>query len=508
MTLSMHRVTGFFTVIVLAVLVFVLASTLDAQMTLFHHEDVFQPMHRLSGIGVDRSELSDLTLAKRTELMIDSQTFSIMRDPHALEGAARITSPKLQKIFQDAATQSGIPASLIAAVAYLESWGDAKAQSPAGPRGIMQFSQSTAKIAGLQVVTSNRYRIVSEKKKVVVKGKTVTKVVSTKVPYQVIIRDDRLVPEKAVPAAAKYLARMSAKFDGPDLAVFAYHCGEGCVADFIALAKQSPMFKSQPITVPRLFFAGSPVQNHDIYQRIKEQMLRDYSPTYYFRIMRAQQLLALYKSDPVAFRDLAEAYRNPADPAKRANDRLVVWLKPQDVLYKSCEDLRKEEGKSLARVVNKPTYFGFQLRMDGPDGIGYWDPKNRDFYLQASPAAIGTLSYIAFETRRLFEAMKPKGEKFMPLEVTALVRTLDSPEGPMPAHCTGQVFDVAFDYLPPHEKEALEFILQDMGWDGYLGFVLEASGTMHIGPSPSSREFFTQVYSETIDKNTRVSSTR
>src|SRR5258708_5867543 len=101
MTLSMHRVTVFFTVIVFAVLVFGMASDLDAQMTLFHHEDVFQPMHRLSGIGVDRSELSDLTLEKRTELMIDSQTFSIMRDPHALEGAARITSPKLQKIFKD-----------------------------------------------------------------------------------------------------------------------------------------------------------------------------------------------------------------------------------------------------------------------------------------------------------------------------------------------------------------------------------------------------------------------
>ena len=36
-------------------------------------------------------------------------------------------------------------------------------------------------------------------------------------------------------------------------------------------------------------------------------------------------------------------------------------------------------------------------------------------------SALGTLAYIAYETRRLFEDMKLKGQKFRPLEVTALV---------------------------------------------------------------------------------------
>jgi hypothetical protein len=96
--------------------------------------------------------------------------------------------------------------------------------------------------------------------------------------------------------------------------------------------------------------------------------------------------------------------------------------------------------------------------------------------------------------------MKPKGEKFEPLEVTALVRALDTMEGQLPAHCTGQVFDLAHDELPPHEKECLDFILDDMGWDGYLGFVQEMTGIIHIGCSPSSREFFTTVYQEMVDK--------
>src|SRR5271155_3564589 len=116
----------------------------------------FVPTHQLSGIGVARAELTPVTLAARTQNMIEAETFAIMREPSALAGAERICSPALQKLFRKAALESGVPASLIAAMAYLESWGDANAESPAGPKGIMQFSESTARAAGLQVVYATR----------------------------------------------------------------------------------------------------------------------------------------------------------------------------------------------------------------------------------------------------------------------------------------------------------------------------------------------------------------
>jgi len=488
----------------LAILALVFTGSLHAQFGFLHRDKYFQPIHRISGIGAERKDASDAVLEKRTELMTDSQTFSIMRDSHALEGAQRITSPKLQKIFDAAAKESGLPANLIAAVAYLESWGDATAQSSAGPKGIMQFSGATAKRMGLQIVYATRYRSVRQTKRVKVRGKMVTRTVSAKVPYQVLVRDDRLLPERAIPAAAKYLAGMEAKFGGRDLAVFAYHCGEGCVSDFIQLAHQTPGLRDHPVTVPRLFFSANPAHNREIYDRIKYHMGRDYSPTYYFRIIRAEQLLELYKADSDAFRSLVEQYRNSGDPLRRAATRLAAWLKPQDLQYHSCEDLKREEGKSLARVLDKPDFFGFQLRTSGVGAIGSWDLKNQNYYLQASPSAIGTLTYIAYETRRLFDELKPKGEKFVPLEVTALVRPLDFQEkaavGELPVHCTGQVFDLAFDLLPPHEKECLNFVLEDMGWNGYLGFAEESAGTMHVGCSPSSRDFFIKVYEETLDQ--------
>lgn len=471
-----------------------------AQFGLFHRDSYFEPVHRLSGLGADRKGISEQVLAERTQLMIDAQTFGIMRDPHALEGAQRITSPRLQKIFDSASRESGIPASLLAAVAYLESWGDANAESPAGPKGIMQFSRATAQQMGLRMIYATRYRVTTEKAKVKVKGRLVTRTVTHKTPYQVLVRDERMVPELAVPAAANHLAQMAARYGGRDLAIFAYHCGEGCVNNFVQLGQSASDVQNHPLTVPRLFFGGNPAYNRELYEAVREHMARDFSPTYYFRVLRAEQLLALYKTDPDAFQTLIEDYKNQVDPHKRALNRLSVWLKPQDVKYHSCEDVRQEEGKSLARLANRPPFFGFQLRTEGTNAIGWWDLKNQNAYLQAAPSTVGTLAYIAFETRRLFDALKLKNEKFVPLEVTELVRPLEFQESgedsDLPSHCTGQVFDIAYNALPPNEKECLDFVLDDMGWDGYLGFTQQTGGTMHIGCSPSARDFFLKVFAE------------
>jgi hypothetical protein len=67
-------------------------------------------------------------------------------------------------------------------------------------------------------------------------------------------------------------------------------------------------------------------------------------------------------------------------------------------------------------------------------------------------------------------------------------------------HGTGQVFEMAYGRLPQGERKALRFILDDMGYDGYLGFVEEGtqSETMHIGAAPTAREFFTSVFEEAL----------
>jgi hypothetical protein len=476
------------------------ALLFSAAILLLASAEYFSPQHRLSGIGVDRGEITPAVLDARTSRMIQSQTFVIMREPQATAGAQRITGPRLAPIFHRAATSSGLPASLISAIAYLESWGDAHAESPAGPKGIMQFSEATARAAGLRVVRVTRFKIITERKLVAAKsGTPVHRTVRHKIPYTVTVRDDRFNPERAVPAAANYLARLETKFGGRDWAVFAYHCGEGCVAELLPLAQAALGGKHQP-SVAAMFFAANPALHRDLYDAIQRHMQRDYSPTYWFRIQRAEQLLDLYRTDPAAFGELVDEYRNPINNQHRANDRLMVWLKSEDIFYKSLDDLKQASGKALERVLDNPRAFGFSLPALDTDS------DTRDLYLQASPAAIGTLLYIAFETHRLFDALKPKGEEFAPLQITELVSTTDRPteagtllvDPEFPEHSTGQVFDIDRSNLPRGERESLNFVLDDMGWDGYLGFIQVTGDSLHIGCSPSSRAFFASVFQDAV----------
>ncbi len=464
--------------------------------------DAFTPTHRLSGIGIDRQNMSDELLEARVRRMTDSQTFAILRDPRALAGAQRVTGARLDRLFRDAERDTGIPARLLSAISYVESWGEANAESPTGPRGIMQISAATAKSMGLKVVYVTRYRVTKERRTVKNKrGRLVTKTVRIKTPYTVLVRDDRLKPERAIPAAARYLARLQDKFGGTDWAVFAYHCGEGCVTMMQGLTAEADGIK-KPVTVAKMFFGGSPAFNRELSDAVQSEMERDYSPTYWFRIMKAEELLDLYRSDPKEFQTLAETFRYAPDPEQRAPHRLAVWLKRDDLVFQNAGDLRREQGHKLQRVFDDPDSFGFALRKDL---IAINDWSNQEYYLQASPPAIGALVYIAFETRRLYDAMHPSGETFVPLEVTSLVQPLESTPGlngkfrnEAVWHGTGEVFDICYKRLPRGERKALRFILDDMGYDGYLGFVEEGSQseTMHIGPAPSAREFFTTVFEE------------
>jgi hypothetical protein len=461
--------------------------------------EYFAPSHRVSGIGVARDDLSAEMLETRAGLMVESQTFSILRDPRAVQGAKRITTDrKLQTTFRKAADESGLPSTLIEAIAYLESWGEARAESPSGPKGIMQISAATARTMGLRVQVVTRYR--TTRTKVLIpasKGKKARyKTVTHKTPYVVSGRDDRLDPERAIPAAAKYLAGMERKFGGRDWAVFAYHCGQGCVGEMMEVTRRARGVPKEEVSVARMFFSANPVWNRELYEAIQQQMQRDYSPTYYFRVRRAEELLGLYRRDSDAFEALAQEYRAQfgagAANGARAPHRLAVWLKRDDLVFRSVDDIRSDAGRRLVKPLERPEYFGYRLR-----------PGDGDYQPQASAAALGTLTYIAFETRRLFDEMKPRGQTFQPLEVGSMVepeelaRELSGRDAV--SHSSGQVFDIDYSQLPPAEVECLRFVLNDLGWNGYLGFVEEGRDNLHIGCSPSSREFFAEIYQEALE---------
>ena len=73
---------------------------------------------------------------------------------------------------------------------------------------------------------------------------------------------------------------MEQKFGGRDWAIFAYHCGQGCVTEMQELTRRARGIPKDELTVPRMFFSNSPAWNRELYQAIQQQMQRDWSPTY------------------------------------------------------------------------------------------------------------------------------------------------------------------------------------------------------------------------------------
>jgi hypothetical protein len=290
---------------------------------------------------------------------------------------------------------------------------------------------------------------------------------------------------------------MERRYGGRDWAIWAYHCGQGCVSEFLSMARSTPGLDNPPASVAKVFFGCSPVWNRDLCEAIHTQMERDYSPTYWFRVMRAEQLLHMYQDDPTEFRDLADQYRYRT-ASLRAPDRLSVWLRPQDMVFSTSAGIRDESsGNGLVNAPDDADFFGYRLDWLALD-------KNEEWRAKAMPSTVGTLEYIAFETRRLLAAMRP-AETFVALDVTALVLPAAEPGGldgaaggRAPDHSSGQVFDLNVAGISAAERECLRFVLDDLGWNGYLGFIdePESRGTIHIGCSPSSRDFFAQVFGD------------
>ena len=74
-------------------------------------------------------------------------------------------------------------------------------------------------------------------------------------------------------------------------------------------------------------------------------------------------------------------------------------------------------------------------------------------------------------------------------------------KGEMPAHCSGQVFDIGLSNLPPGAREALDFVLDDLGWQWLCRFRARKrhADVIHVGAAPTARDFFAKIYQEAVN---------
>ena len=483
---------------------------------------------RLRGIGKDRENITAEELTSRSKSAADAQEFWVLRQSCTRKAPERILHGSYYPKIETEAEKWGIDLYLPAAIFYIESCGDPLAKSPTGPAGLGQHSKASAKEQGLKIKTERRVigTKVVRKAGWVGKGKKRRfRQAITKPRYgMVVVEDERLNPDRAIEATMSRLAQRTRWFGDISWAVVDYHMGTGNLMHALSLylghkvkaknAKEE--IAKNGLTWQRVFFNNTPYFKPDLYNfLVKLRAKNDFSPTYLFRVLKARELLQLYRQNPSAYDARWKGYQDRFKPRVAPN---LMWtlFGPEDIerlKFETLEQIQAAQGKDLVLLPEPWARYGITVRLDGKSKIAEKNPAHQADYIAATPESVGCLLYVVAELQRLEE------KRFELLETNSLVRDTGSQDAlkirnrnartSLPTHTIGWGFDLPKKKMKGWRKKDLHFILYDMELQGMLVFILESKDqdTTHVGPHPNFQQFFEKFYRDTVPADQQIRKT-
>ena len=221
--------------------------------------------------------------------------------------------------------------------------------------------------------------------------------------------DPRFDPGQALAATVRYLRDAEQRFGRLDLAIESYHMGIGNLASVLGDYDQGA-----PVPYVQLYFDTAPDRHAAAYRLLSS--FGDDSWTYYWRVLAAEQIMALYRSDPAALSRLAtlETDAGSAEIVLHPPDRTPVLSDP-DALATAYAD------RQLVRLpVNA-----------GSLGLAY-DPS------------MGSLASRLGVSPALYRGLQPVALRLL-IELAARVRSLSG--GAAPLTVTSTVADTRYQQL-------------------------------------------------------------
>jgi hypothetical protein len=211
-----------------------------------------------------------------------------------------------------AATTTGVDPSLIEAIVFLESGGrsDAMAEGdPAGAVGVTQILPQTGRnLLGMRIDVPASRRLTTQ---IAAARKLHQASLIARLERQRRRIDQRFDPTAALAATGRYLAFALPKFGRGDFAVTSYHMGVGNLADVIR-AYAGPaekrlavhVVRERKLTYAQVYFDTTPRHHPGAYRLLAA--LGDNSDTYYWRVLAARDIMALYRTNPGELRRRAQ----------------------------------------------------------------------------------------------------------------------------------------------------------------------------------------------------------
>lgn len=337
---------------------------------------------------------------------------------------------------QTAAITNGLRPELLWAVLYVESGGrtDACSNGWMSACGISQFLPDTAKEWGLQVdlkihaqiyAAQTRVRILTrelgraqdeaEEQTILLKLKNARQKVNELLSQRPLL-DERFAPEKSVGAAAKKIAAdMKTYNNQEDFALAAYHAGNGNIKDIVRLVAAPVQGDDAGQWIQQAGLTWFKVYSYALrYSRTaaNQELFSwlDWSRNYYFRVRAAENVLEMAMKDYEEFKKQAVYYYVTGRRIYISKE-----MRENGTYYQYKDIILAHKNGSLVEVPDEPEFFGIKLSWALGSLVNL---AQRKYYRTLTPAALGTLLWIAHQVR------KDVVEKNFSLELSSCIRTV------------------------------------------------------------------------------------
>jgi hypothetical protein len=340
----------------------------------------------------------------------------------------------------DAATKgSAVDPNTLEGIVFLESAGDPTAIAggdPANAAGLTQIVASTGlALLGMHIDLAASRTLTARIDRAAALGQAglVTRLERARAKV-----DPRFDPGQALSATVRYLKLAEARFGRLDLAVASYHMGIGNLMNVL-----DAYDGGRPVPYVKLFFDTAPDRHPAAYQLLSG--FGDDSWTYIWRVLAAERIMRLYRTDPAALRRLAAL--------ETATGSAAYALHPPDQLQPFADPDALDQAYARRIVLPLPSNARAL-------GLAY-DPQ------------MGALAHRLGFTPALYRGLRAPALDLL-IELASRVRALSGGQAPLivtgtvldqryerllgindPASATGWSFTIARRYVS--ERQALAF---------------------------------------------------
>ena len=409
------------------------------------------------------------------------------KSPGGVTAAAERTAA-YRPLIDEATKDSGFDPDLLEAIVFLESGGRPNViagDDPARASGLTQILAETGtEFLGMGIDLAESRRLTTQILEAAKAGDT-AKVERLQADRRAI--DERFEPRAALAGTVRYLRTAEERVGDPDLAVVSYHMGIGNLSRVIRLYTNADpeltipeIVRDQELSWTQLFFDSTPAQNIAAYRLL--QKLGDDSPSYYWRVLAAREIMRLYRDDPDRLAELDALH------GAKASAEEVLHPPTSTLRFTDAAALRAAwDGDLLLRLPNEPgrRWFAVDPTM-GELASKLGQP--RSLYRGLRPEALAVLLYLADRVHDLSGATKP-------LAVTSTVRDqsyqdllrVGNPEATRgySLHTTGYSFDIRRRYESTTQARAFQYVLDNLRDRGLITWVREPAA-IHVTVSPTA----------------------